>query len=32
MKLKLSLQVSKPNELSNHIDKIIQLLTSNNEK
>ena len=32
MKLKLSLQVSKPNELSNHIDKIIQLLTSNNKK
>ena len=32
MKLKLSLQVSKPNELSNQIDKIIQLLTSNNEK
>ena len=32
MKLKLSLQVSKPNELSNHIDKIIQLLTSNNDK
>ena len=32
MKLKLSVQVSKPNELSNHIDKIIQLLTSNNEK
>jgi lipopolysaccharide biosynthesis regulator YciM len=32
MKLKLSLQLSKPNELSNHIDKIIQLLTSNNEK
>ena len=32
MKLKLSLQVPKPNELSNHIDKIIQLLTSNNEK
>ena len=32
MKLKLSVQVSKPNELSNHIDKIIQLLTSNNKK
>lgn len=32
MKLKLSLQLSKPNELSNHIDKIIQLLTSNNKK
>ena len=32
MKLKLSLQVSKPNELSNHIDKIIDILTSNNEK
>jgi len=32
MKLKLSLQVSKPNELSNHIDKIIDILTSDNEK
>ena len=32
MKLKLSLQVSKPNELSNHIDKIIQLLTSDTKK
>ena len=32
MKLKLSLQVSKPNELSNHIDRIIDLLTSNNKK
>jgi len=32
MKLKLSLQVSKPNELSNHIDKIIEILTSDNEK
>ena len=32
MKLKLSVQVSKPNKLSNHIDKIIQLLTSNNKK
>lgn len=28
MKLKLSLQFSKPNELSNHIDKIIEILTS----
>jgi lipopolysaccharide biosynthesis regulator YciM len=32
MKLKLSLQVSKPNELSNHIDKIIQLLTTDTKK
>ena len=32
MKLKLSLQVSKPNELSNHIDRIIEILTSDNEK
>ena len=31
MKLKLSLQVSKPHELSNYIDKIIQLLTTNKE-
>ena len=29
MKLKLSLQVSKPHELSNYIDRIIQLLTAN---
>jgi lipopolysaccharide biosynthesis regulator YciM len=28
MKLKLSLHFSKPNELSNHIDKIIEILTS----
>ena len=32
MKLKLSLQSSKPNELSNHIDKIIQLITIDEEK
>ena len=32
MKLKLSLQVSKPNELSNHIDRIIDILTSDNKK
>ena len=32
MKLKLSIQVSKPNELSNHIDRIIEILTSDNEK
>jgi len=32
MKLKLSLHVSKPHELSNQIDDIIQLLTSPNEK
>ena len=29
MKLKLSLQVSKPHELSYYIDRIIQLLTAN---
>ena len=32
MKLKLSLHVSKPHELSNQIDKVIQLLTIPNEK
>ena len=32
MKLKLSLQVSKPNELSNHIDRIIDILTSDNKE
>ncbi|MBT3478181.1 MAG: tetratricopeptide repeat protein [Candidatus Marinimicrobia bacterium] len=32
MKLKLSLHISKPHELSNQIDEIIQLLTSSNEK
>ncbi len=32
MKLKLSLHVSKPHELSNQIDDIIQLLTGSNEK
>ena len=32
MKLKLSLHVSKPHELSNQIDEVIQLLTIPNEK
>jgi lipopolysaccharide biosynthesis regulator YciM len=32
MKLKLSLHVSKPHELSNQIDEIIQLLTSSDEE